>query len=94
LLVGEVGKEVLKVLKAEGALNTKQVARRLGKNYHHVRDVLYELQRKDLVKSEMVKRYAPLTRTWVVVNEWSLTAKGEAYLARVEKKGGQSHGFG
>jgi len=87
LLVGEVGLEALKVLKMEGPLNTKQVARRLGKNYHHTRDVLYELQRKNLVRSEMVKRFVPLTKAWVVVNEWSLTKAGEAYLARVERKG-------
>lgn len=83
LIVGEVGEEVLMVLKREAVLNTRQIANRLGKNYHHIRDVLLELKRKDLVKNEMVKRYVPLTKAWVIVNEWSLTPEGEKYLERM-----------
>ncbi len=84
LLVGEVGEEALKLLKREGPLNTKRVAVLMGKNYHHIRDVLFELKRKGLVDNEPVRRFTPLTRSWTLVNEWYITKTGEEYLKRLE----------
>jgi len=62
--------------------NTTQIARALGKHYMHIRNLLYDLKRREFVKSEYVRRYFP-GRRWVLVNEWSLTPEGIEWLKGV-----------
>jgi len=70
---------ILKLLFEEPGLNTRQIAEKIGAHYMVVRNKLYDLERKNLVKHEVVRRFVP-GLTWIVMNEWKLTAEGKKWL--------------
>ena len=73
---GSVAHEALRRLRDEPGLNTHALARKMVKHYLHIREVLVDLERKELVASENVRRMAPLTKAFVIQREWKLTEKG------------------
>ena len=76
------GKERIGVLLfKEPGLNTRQVQHRVGGKYQNVRHLLSEMQEKRLVDTHLVRRYIPGI-SWILMNEWKLTKRGEAWLQR------------
>ena len=80
-----VGHNVLKFLERNPASNTHFIARKLGKHYLHIREVLMDLERKELVVSENVRRMTPLTHAFVIQREWQITAKGHEALEKLKE---------
>jgi len=70
---------ILLILAKEARMNTRQLARAMGKTYIYIRNLLYDLKARGLVKSEYVRRFVPHNK-WVMVNEWWITKEGRAWL--------------
>jgi len=72
---------VLLLLAEKGRKNTAEIAREMGKTYIYIRNLLYDLKRRDLVDCEYVRRYVPGI-TWILMNEWHITDKGVKWLKK------------
>jgi len=71
--------KILKLLLEEPGLNTRRIADKIGAHYMVVRNKLYDLERRKLVKHEAVKRFVP-GLTWILMNEWRITPRGKEWL--------------
>jgi len=70
---------LLLILAKEARMNTRQIARAMGKTYIYIRNLLYDLKTRGLVNNEYVRRFFPHNK-WIMVNEWWITKEGREWL--------------